>query len=132
MNPRNWTPLEPPGAQPPAGAYSRCIRAGHLLFVSGQLPRDFETGALLGEDLEQQTRAVIANLARVLEGAGASLDDVVSVTAYLDDIGDWDRFNALYRELFHAPYPTRTTVGAHLHGVLVEISAVATAPAAAG
>jgi 2-iminobutanoate/2-iminopropanoate deaminase len=110
------------------GAYSRCVRAGGLLFVSGQVPRDFTTGALLGQDLESQTRGVIANLRRVLEGAGAGLSDVVSVTAYLEDMGDWAAFNEAYREAFHAPYPTRTTVGARLHGVLVELSAVAAVP----
>ncbi|MEX0893197.1 MAG: Rid family hydrolase [Gemmatimonadota bacterium] len=128
MSTRTWTPLDTPNAPPPAGAYSRCIRAGSLLFISGQVPRDFETGALLGAELEAQTLGVIANLRRVLEGAGAGLEDVVSVTAYLADIGDWDAFNRIYREAFEPPYPTRTTVGAALHDVLVELSAVAVVP----
>jgi reactive intermediate/imine deaminase len=128
VSPRNWTSVDSPDENSPVGAYSRCVRAGGLLFISGQVPRDFATGALLGQDLASQTRGVIANLRRVLEGAGARLSDVVSVTAYLEDMGDWAAFNEAYREAFEAPYPTRTTVGARLHGVLVEISAVAAVP----
>ena len=128
MDGPSWSPVDLPDTPAPAGAYSRCIRAGNLLFISGQLPRDFHTGELLGTDLTAQTRGVIANLRRVLAAAGASLADVVSITAYLADIGDWDAFNRVYLEEFATPYPTRTAVGAHLHGVLVEISAVAVAP----
>lgn len=113
------------GSGQPAGAYSRGIRVGDLVFVSGQVPRDFETGELLGDSVSEQTRAVVANLARVLEAAGLGLVDVVSVTAYLQDIGDWNEFDAAYRESFRPPYPTRTTVGSGLHGVRVEISAIA-------
>ncbi len=126
MNDRSWQPVAALGA-PPKGAYSRAVRAGNLIFVSGQVPRSFESGALLGETLPDQTRAVIGNLRRVLESAGLGLRDVVSVTAYLADIGEWDVFDAVYREMFSAPYPTRTTLGANLHGVLVEISAIAVA-----
>jgi 2-iminobutanoate/2-iminopropanoate deaminase len=109
----------------PAGAYSPVVRAGPFLFVSGQIPSDPETGQIVGEDVSGQTKYVIGKLARTLEAAGASLKDVVSITAYLADINDWDEFNRTYRTLFEAPYPTRTTVGAGLHGVLVEITAVA-------
>jgi 2-iminobutanoate/2-iminopropanoate deaminase len=116
------------GDRGPAGAYSRAIAAGNLLFLSGQVPRDFSTGELIGSDVESQTRAVVANIETIVMAAGASLADVVSVTAYLADIADWDRFNAVYRELFHPPYPARTTLGAQLHGVLVEMSAIAVIP----
>jgi 2-iminobutanoate/2-iminopropanoate deaminase len=113
---------------PPAGSYSRAVRAAGLLFVSGQVPREFETGRLLGEDIERQTRAVMGNLARVLEAAGAGLEDVVALTVYLQDAGDWDDFNRVYRELFTEPYPSRTVVGADLRGVLVEVTATAVDP----
>jgi 2-iminobutanoate/2-iminopropanoate deaminase len=123
---RGWTPLTAaPGVAPPAGAYSPGIRAGDLVFVSGQVPRDPRTGAIVGTDVPAQTRQVFANVRAVLESAGGSLDDVVAVTVYLADIKDWDAFNDAYRQIFRAPYPTRTTVGAHLHGFLVEASAVA-------
>lgn len=127
---RSWQPVAlPAGVRPPVGAYSPAIVAGDLVFVSGQVPVDPGTGALIGETVEAQTRAVLANVKRVLGYAGAGLADVVSVTAYLADIGDWDAFNAVYREHFETPYPTRTTVGAQLHGFLVEISVIARLPA---
>jgi 2-iminobutanoate/2-iminopropanoate deaminase len=81
----------------------------------------------MGTTLAEQTRGVLENVRRVLASAGATLDDVVSVTAYLEEIGDWGEFNAVYREAFTAPYPTRTTVGASLHDVLVEITVIARA-----
>lgn len=125
MSDPGWTPITVGG--PPKGAYSRAIRAGDLVFVSGQVPRSFESGELLGATIAEQTRGAIGNLRRVLEGAGLALRDVVSVTVYLADIGAWGEFDAVYRELFSDPYPTRTTVGANLHGVLVEVSAIAVA-----
>jgi 2-iminobutanoate/2-iminopropanoate deaminase len=125
-NDRTWTPIALPAEfRPPAGAYSPAVRAGSLVFLSGQVPKDLRTGETVGGDVRQQTRAVIENAARALAAAGASLDDVVSVTAYLADIDDWDAFNEAYRELFRPPYPTRTTVGAGLHGFLVEMSMIA-------
>jgi 2-iminobutanoate/2-iminopropanoate deaminase len=125
---RAWNAVALPADVPrPVGAYSPVLRAGDFVYVSGQVPADPVTGEM-GGDVETQTRGVLRNLARVLGYAGATLSDVVSVTAYLSDIGDWDAFNAVYREHFTAPFPTRTTVGAGLHGFLVEISAVAYAP----
>lgn len=122
---RRWTPVSLPDTPPPVGAYSRAVRAGDLLFVSGQLPRDPATGELMGDDIRSQSRAALANLERVLKAAGAGLDDVVSVSAYLAGIQHWNAFNEVYGETFSPPYPTRTTVAAELHGALVEISAVA-------
>ena len=111
----------------PAGAYSRAVRVGDLIFLSGQVPKDFESGAVIGESVEEQTRAVMANLERVLGAAGCSLRNLVSVTAYLADIEAWEEFDRAYRSLIEPPYPARTTLGAELHGVLVEISAIAVA-----
>jgi len=123
---RQWQPVRlGDDVPPPVGAYSAAARAGGFVFVSGQVPRDPVSGALIGNDVESQTKQVVANLSRVLEAAGASLSDVVSVIVYLADIGDWGRFNAAYKELMPTPYPTRTALGAGLHGFLVEISAVA-------
>ena len=126
MPDRSWTPITL-GADypPPAGPYSPAVRAGDFLYVSGQVPRNPVTGELEGTDVASQTRRVIENIRLVLEEGGATLDDVVSITAYLADIADWDTFNGVYREVFRPPYPSRTTLGAQLHGVLVEISAVA-------
>ena len=129
MRKRNWKPVELGQSFPaPVGAYSPVIRAGDLLFVAGQVPTDPTTGKVIGGTLPDQTRYVIEKLSRTLQAAGSDLSDVISVTAYLADIGGWDEFNKAYKECFSAPYPTRTTVGAQLHGVLVEITAIAHAP----
>jgi 2-iminobutanoate/2-iminopropanoate deaminase len=122
---RPWQPVTLPDAPPPKGAYSPAVRAGNLLFVSGQVPRDVRTGELLGNDIRAQTRGVLGNLRGVLEAAGAGLEDVVSVTVYLSDPEDWGSFNEVYRETFSAPYPARAVVGAGLRGILVEVSAIA-------
>jgi len=126
---RHWMAVPLPAGQPaPVGSYSRVVRAGDFLYISGQVPRDAVTGALQGDDVAGQTRAVLANVGRVLGHAGATLSDLVAVTAYLERIEDWDAFDAVYREHFTSPYPSRTTLGAGLHGVLVEISGVAYLP----
>jgi 2-iminobutanoate/2-iminopropanoate deaminase len=126
---RDWTPVSLPSDVPtPKGAYSPGVRFGNLLFVSGQVPRDVRTGELVGEDIRAQSRGVLANLRRVLEAGGASLDDVVAVTVYLADVEDWGSFNDVYRETFSPPYPARTVVGAQLRGILVEVNAVAARP----
>lgn len=122
---RHWTPVHLSDVPPPVGAYSPGVRAGNLLFVSGQVPRDPATGALVGETIETQTEAVLANLERVLIAGGATLTDVVSVTVYLADEQLWGRFNDVYKTVFTAPYPTRAVVGASLRGILVEVSAIA-------
>ena len=129
---RRWTPVPlgpgPSGRAAPApkGAYSPGVRAGGFVFVSGQVPRDPHTGALVGEDdVHAQTRQTLANVAGVLAAAGATLADVVSVTVHLADVGHWAAFDTVYREVFAPPYPTRTVVGAALRGILVEITAVA-------
>lgn len=123
---RKWQPIVvSKDAPPPVGAYSPGVRAGDFIFVSGQVPKDPKSGEVAGDDIETQTRQVLANVRAVLEAGGASLDDVVSVIAYLADVDDWPAFNATYKEIFKAPYPTRTALGAQLRGILVEVSAVA-------
>jgi 2-iminobutanoate/2-iminopropanoate deaminase len=123
---RSWQPASLPTDIPkPAGAYSPAVRAGDLVFISGQVPRDPRTGALPGEDIESQVRQCLANVKGALAAAGATLDDVVSTTVYLADVDDWGKFNDIYKDTFRPPYPTRTAIGANLRGILVEISAVA-------
>ena len=125
-----WTPVFlPADVPPPKGPYSPAVRAGDFIYVSGQTPRDLITGELAGADVAAQTRSTLDNLRRVLEQAGAGLQDVVSITVYLQRSDDWDAMNAVYREVFRGPQPSRTTVGADLRGILVEISAVAFRPA---
>ena len=104
---RRWQPVTlGPDVPPPAGAYSPGVRAGNLLVVSGQVPRDPRTGAVVGDDVATQSRQVLANLEGVLRAGGATMADVVSVTVYLADEGDWGAFNAVYRDTFRPPYPT--------------------------
>ncbi len=128
MSERTWTPITLPDLPPPAGAYSPGVRAGNLLFVSGQTPRDPATGQIVGATIEEQTQITLANLARIITTAGASLSDVVSVTVYLADDNDWGRFNEVYKAFMTPPYPTRAVVGAQLRGILVEISVIAYMP----
>ena len=114
-----------PDAPPPKGPYSPAVRAGAFVFVSGQTPRDPVTGDLVGDDVAAQTRQTLSNVQRLVEQAGASLRDVVSVTIYLADVDDWGAMNSVYTEFFSSPFPSRTAVGAELRDILVEISAVA-------
>lgn len=125
---RDWTPVHLPDLPPPAGAYSPGVRAGNLLFISGQTPRDPATGKIVGETIEEQTQVTLANVQRIARTAGATLANIVSVTVYLADENDWGRFNDVYKTVFAPPYPTRAVVGAQLRGILVEISAVAYLP----
>jgi 2-iminobutanoate/2-iminopropanoate deaminase len=121
-----WTPVFlSKDVPPPKGPYSPAVRAGGFIYVSGQVPRDPATGELVGNDVATQTRQTLSNLQRVLEQAGASLADVVSVTVYLARAHDWGAMNGIYTEFFRTPYPSRTAVGAELRDILVEISAVA-------
>ncbi len=115
----------PADVPPPKGPYSPAIRAGGFVFLSGQTPRDMATGALVGDDVATQARQTLSNVRRVLSEAGAGMSDVVSVTVYLQHARDWDAMNAVYGEFFTTPFPTRTTVGADLRDILIEISAIA-------
>ncbi len=122
----NWTPVYlPDDVPPPKGPYSPAVRAGDFVYVSGQTPRDPITGDLVGEDIATQTRQTLSNVRTVLAQAGATLSDVVSTTVYLEDMGEWAAMNEVYAEFFSRPFPTRTTVGVDLRGIMVEINAVA-------
>jgi len=129
MSDRTWTPVFLPADLPlPAGAYSPAVRAGDFVYVSGQVPKDLRTGAVVGDTVEAQAQQVMRNLTEVLSAAGASIDDVVSTTIYLVNEQDWTSVNELWTTFFRTPYPSRTTVGARLRGVLIEVSAVAYLP----
>lgn len=111
----------------PGGAYSPGIVAeGRFVYVSGQGPTS--DGVIVGETTAEQTRIVLQNLATVLAEAGASLADVVKCGVFLENLGDFDEMNAVYAETFPEPLPARTTVGAVLLGIKVEIDCVAVLP----
>lgn len=120
-----WKPIIIPDLPPPMGPYSPAVRAGDFIYVSGQTPRDPVSGALVGSDIASQTRQTLLNVRRLLGEANASMENVVSVVIYLTNVDDWAAMNVVYSEFFHAPFPSRTAVGAQLRGILVEISAVA-------
>ena len=94
------------------GPYSQAIRAGSLLFVSGQIPLDPATGAMVEGDIAAQTRRVFANLEAILAAAGASFDHVVRTTVYLADMNDFATVNEIYGTYFSSPAPARATVQA--------------------
>ncbi len=109
------------------GPYSQAVRAGKLLFCSGQIALDPATGQLVEGDITAQTRRVMQNVTAVLEAADLSLDDVVKTTVYLASMDDFAEFNAVYGEFFATNLPARTTVAvAGLpRGAAVEIDVIA-------
>jgi 2-iminobutanoate/2-iminopropanoate deaminase len=110
---------------PPAGAYSQGLRAGDFIFVSGQGPLDPANGKVVGESIEEQTARTIENIQAILEAGGATLADVVKVSAHLSDLTLFADYNRVYARYFPDPKPARTTVGSQLNGILVEIDAIA-------
>ena len=87
------------------GPYSQAVRAGSLVFVSGQIPLDPTTGAMVEGDITAQTHQVFANLEAILRAAGASLDTVVRSTVYLADMNDFAVVNEIYGRYFSSPAP---------------------------
>ncbi len=110
------------------GPYSQAIRAGNLLFVSGQVPIDPATGAIVEGDIAAQTTRVMQNLAGILEAAGASMDHVVRCTVYLADMNDFAAMNDVYGSYFAEPAPARATIQAVRlpRDARVEIDVIAT------
>ena len=99
-----------PAAPAAIGPYSQAIRAGHLLFLSGQIPLDPATGALVPGGIEAQTRQVFTNIGEILKAAASSFDAVVSATVYVADMNDFAKVNEIYATYFSAPAPARATV----------------------
>jgi 2-iminobutanoate/2-iminopropanoate deaminase len=99
-----------PDAPRAIGPYSQAVRAGQLLFVSGQVPLDPTTGQIVAGDIETQTRRVFDNLAAVLKAGGRSFADVVRTTVFLADMNDFTAVNDVYGTYFSTPYPARATV----------------------
>ena len=92
------------------GPYSQAVRAGQLLFVSGQVPLDPATGQIVAGDIAAQTRRVFDNLGAVLKAGGRSFADVVRTTVFLADMNDFAAVNDVYGTYFSEPYPARATV----------------------
>ena len=96
-----------PGA---IGPYSQAIKAGGLVFCSGQIPIDPATGNFVSDNVSEQTDQVLKNLSAVLEAAGSSLDGVVKTTVFLADMNDFGEMNEVYGRYFDSNKPARATV----------------------
>ncbi len=115
--------ITPPGAPTPRGPYSPAVRAGGFIFVSGQVPP--EPG-----DIGHETRQVLSNIKRILEGCGATLADVVKCSVYLADGKDFAAMNEVYAEFFGEFRPARTTVACQfaIPNIHIEVDAIAFRP----
>jgi 2-iminobutanoate/2-iminopropanoate deaminase len=108
--------------------FSKAVKAGGFLFLSGQLAMD-AGGNILPGGIQEQTRAVLESIAASLREAGAGMADVVKTTVWLANFADFAAFNEEYRKHFTAGLPARSTVEARLFkGALVEIEVQALAP----
>ncbi len=109
------------------GPYSQAVKAAGMVWVSGQIPLDPATGALVQGGTEAQARRVLENLGAILEAAGTSFERVVRATIYLTDLDDFDVVNRVYAEFMPSPPPARATVQVSRlpRGARVEIDAIA-------
>jgi 2-iminobutanoate/2-iminopropanoate deaminase len=102
--------LSSPNAPKAIGPYSPAVRAGQLLFVSGQIPIDPATGQMIDGDIGAQTRRVLDSVGALLSAAGLSFANVVRTTVFLADMNDFGAVNQVYGTYFVEPYPARATV----------------------
>ena len=116
-----------PNAPQAIGPYSQAIRAGDLLFISGQIPLEPATATIVDGDIAAQTRRVLANVGGILGAAGLGYADVVKTTVFLLDMNEFAAMNAVYGEFFPDPPPARSTVQVSRlpRDVRVEIDAIA-------
>lgn len=112
------------------GPYSVAVSTGSLVFVSGQLGLDKETGSLVAGGIQAQTRKALENMKTILECAGSSMENVVKTTVFLLDMGQFSDMNAVYAEFFTNNFPARSAIqvaGLPKNGI-VEIEAIAFKP----
>src|SRR6266540_7277767 len=102
--------ISPPGVPIPRGPYSPAVRAGDFIFVAGQGPIDPATDQMSYGDIQHETRLVLNNIKRILEGCGAGMKDVVKCSVFLKDGKDFAAMNEVYAEFFGSDKPARTTV----------------------
>ena len=109
------------------GPYSQAVKAGGFLFISGQIPLDPKTGAVVGNTIELQTEQVMKNLIAILACQNLGLEHVVKTTVFITQMSEFPRFNEVYATFIKAPYPARATVEVSKlpKGVFVEIEAIA-------
>lgn len=109
------------------GPYSQAVKAGNMLFVSGQIPIDPETGTVIIGGIEASTHRVMKNIESILGAAGYTLDNIVKTTIFLKNMEDFAKINAVYASYFSGDYPARETVEVSRlpKDVEVEISVIA-------
>ena len=93
------------------GTYSQAIRSGSFVFLSGQIPLDPATMEIVAGDFETRARQVFKNLQAVAKASGGNIDDIVKVTVYLTDLGNFATVNKVMTEFFREPYPARAALG---------------------
>lgn len=122
--------ITPPGVVAPRGPYSPAVRCGDFIYVAGQGPVDPDTNQMSLGDIQHETRLVLNNIKRILEGCGASMADVVKCSVFLKYGDDFKAMNQVYAEFFGENKPARTTVVVQFvePGMKVEIDAVAWRP----
>ncbi len=118
--------LDAPAAPAAIGPYSHAVRAGSLLFCSGQVPLDPASGQIVGSSAAEQARQCLANLSAVCDAAGASLADAVRLTVYMTDLSAFAEVGEVYATFFADAPPARVAVGvaALPRGAQVEIDAI--------
>ena len=104
-------PIHTDRAPAAIGPYSQAVRQGDIVYLSGQIPLDPNSGLLIEGDIDAQARRAFDNLRAVCEAAGGSLEDVVKLGLYLTDLGQFAAVNAVMSDYFDAPYPARSTIG---------------------
>ena len=121
-----YQPIHTPHAPQAIGPYSQAVRAGHAVYLSGQIPLDPASGQPVQGDIAAQARRVFENIRAVCEAAGGSLAQIARVGIYLVDLGDFAAVNAVMAEYFAQPYPARSTIGvaALPKGARVEVDAI--------
>lgn len=109
------------------GPYSQAVEIGNLVFVSGQLPIDPQTGVFASEEIKEQTRQSLKNISEILKAAGTDMSHIVKTTVFLADMADFAAMNEVYAEFFSAPFPARAAVAVRTlpKNALVEIECVA-------
>ena len=102
------------------GPYSQAVKAGNLMFISGQIPLDPKTGDLVSQSIEDQAKQVLENVKSICEAAGCSLDDIVKISIFLTDLSNFAVVNDMMKEYFSEPYPARATV--EVSGLPLEVN----------
>jgi len=120
------TPLAPKAI----GPYSQAIKFQNLIFLSGQIPLNPESGLIIGNTIQEQSKQVLENISGILKSQGLTTGHVLKTTVFLTDLGHFPEFNQIYQEYFPTPYPARTTIQISKlpKDALIEIEAIVGIP----